>query len=197
MGQLVLSVVDVAFMGGLLASLWFVMRKSRQRTKRIAEQLAEPVTPADDCVFVGRDRRPALVAGVVFAVMAFSALFWGVQRNAAADLLVLFVVGAGFIVFGRYALRRGPVLALDGRGLTIESRRFIPWASVEKAWLDETRGLYGVSRYSLTFETIEPGDGPPQTEKLTVPLEMLRMPWNEIVIAIQDRLGRHVPVIKH
>ena len=172
-----------------------VVRWSRRGTTRIAEQLAEPITQATGVVSVRYDRRPALVGGVVLAVMAASAVHWGLTAHASSDVLVLIAVGAFVAIEGRNALRRRPVLALDESGMAV-SGRFLPWDKVDAIWVDETRGLWGISRHSLALEARELAGLPASPSKLTVPLDPLSMPWNEIVKAIQDRFGKRVAVVE-
>ena len=95
--------------------------------------------------------------------------------------------------YGRRALLHRPVLAIDGNGLTVGNpARTVPWQDVRQVRLVEYTRIYGVTRHRLDWE-IERGDGT-GSDELSVPLEMLSLPWNEIVVAVQDRLGRHVVI---
>lgn len=211
MREVVLGVIDLALISGLLWSLWFVVHASRQRQRRNAEQLAAPIVRTSDRMLIGRNRKETAASTVFFAWLTLAALRWVVNRHVSVGVLALFLFGAGVFVFARETLQRGPVLVIDGEAMTVtsgikSSSRRILWDSVERIWLDERRGVNGVTRYDLICELgpREPGEpGSPYldapavaTETVRVPLQMLSMPWSDVVRAIQDRLGRRVLVIK-
>lgn len=59
MREIALSVIDIAIIGGLLWSLWFVWHGSRSRTQRIKDELDGPITPTADAVLVDGIGRPS------------------------------------------------------------------------------------------------------------------------------------------
>ena len=209
MREVALSIIDVAIIGGLLWSLWFVVHTSRRRSARITEQLAGPITPTSESVQVGRNRK-AVLPGVVLLGLVAANGATEIADETALALIIVLICGAGVYGLARMGLARGPALVLDGKGMTINpfgrlvrSRTLIPWESVSRVWVEERRGLYGISRHELNCEyeagdtpADEPSLGGPTAEKVTLPLDMLSMPWNDIVRAVQDRLGRRVVLEK-
>jgi hypothetical protein len=209
MREIALSVIDIAIMGGLLWSLWFVWHSSRRRTKRIKDELAGPITPTADAVLVGRNRKAVVPGVVILTLIAIRAASEMADETALAVIIVL-ICGASAYGLARIGLARGPALIMDGKGMTINpfgrlipSRKLIPWESVHGVWVEERRGLYGISRHELTCE-YEPDGSPADelnsqrttAERVTLPLDTLSMPWNDITQAIQDRLGRRVVLEK-
>jgi hypothetical protein len=113
-----------------------------------------------------------------------------------------------FVFFARRALRRGPVLVLDGEGLTVVAEagkgRRIRWGDVDAIYVNERPGVYGIERHTLVCRvrrsasaSVQPNAiadpiGGADEEPVELPLEMLSMDWNDVVKAIQDRLGRRV-----
>jgi hypothetical protein len=158
MRAIALSVIDTAIIGGLLWSLWFVWHSSRRRTRSIKDELAGPITPSADPVLVGRNRKAAL-AGVLFLGLIAAKAASEIPDKPVLAVILTLICGAGAYGGGRMGLRRGPVLILDGNGMTINpfgrlipSMKLIPWESVHGVWVEEGRGLYGISRHELTCE---------------------------------------------
>jgi hypothetical protein len=198
MRQIALAVIDIALIGGLLWSLWFVIHRSRQRARRIAEQLDEPIILTKDRLLIRINRREAIASTspmLVLTAMGLEAIAIG---KVATGFILLAVFTPLLLFGGREVLQRRPVLVLDGNGMTVlgwkgmtlsPTEMYISWTSIREAWVKE-RTSFGSTRHELMCELVPP-------ERVEVPLERRSMPWNDLVRAIEDRLGRRVMVIKH
>ena len=207
MRQVALAVIDLALIAGLVASIWFVVHNSRQRTRRIAEQLDCPITPTADQLLIRANRKERVAAAALFVVLIYLSIGWTVKGDVGVGIFMLLLSVACLVPTGRDALLRGPVLVVDGQGMTVTSfkgwritrlERRIRWDALENVWIRERSGIYGITRHELVCES-----GSSQTREsgldhspLMVPLERLSMPWNDVAVAIQARLGRRVALIK-
>jgi hypothetical protein len=191
--QTILAIIDIALISGLVWSLWFVMHSGRRRTRRIADQLAAPIVRTTAPLVIGINRKEWIASTAPMILMTVVGLEAVVIGKTATGLLLLVIGVPLLFAGGREMLRRRPVLALDGNGITVmpwkgmtlwPTERFVSWDSIGDAWVKE-RKSFGVTRHELVCELVPP-------EEIEVPLERLSMPWNDVVSAIQDRLGRRV-----
>jgi len=192
--EVVLAIIDIAIMVGLLWSLWFVFAYSRRQRKRLSEQLAAPLARTESRVLVRPDLRVCSAAAFGFAWLTVLSSIKAVEGSQTSAVFAVVCV-AVCAFYGRRALLRRPVLTIDGRGLTIgNSTRAIPWSAVQQVRVVEYASTYGVTRHRLDCDIArEDGTG---TDEVTVPLETLSLPWHEVVMAVQNRMGRRVVVVR-
>jgi hypothetical protein len=192
--ELALGVIDVGIIAGLAWSLWFVFAHGRRERRRTEEQLAAPLAKTDSMVVI----RPNLKASVFYALF-FGWLTLGTVAKAGEDTagggsvtlaLVAVLLGALAVYYGRRALLRRPVLAIDGRGMTVGSAAAVPWGDVYHVEVVAYRTVVGVTQHRLVFDIA--GEDSTGIDQRTIQLEMLSLPWDEIVIAVQNRMGRRV-----
>lgn len=197
MRELALAVIDIGIVAGLLWSLWFVFAHGRRERKRIAEHLAAPLVKTDDRVVVRPDLKGSLFFTVLFGWLAFAAVGKAVESKPGGGgvVLVAAALGLGWLaaLYGKRAVLRRPVLALDGHGMTVgSSSHTIAWHDVHDVRLVEYRTVVGASRHRLVCD-VSRADGT-GIVTLAIELETLSLPWDEIVVALQNHTGRRVAV---
>jgi hypothetical protein len=197
MREPVLAVIDIGIFVGLLWSLWFVFAYGRRERTRIPQQLAAPLSKTDARVIVRPNLKASVFYTLFFGWLTVAAAGKAVESNAARGGVVLvalvFVFGWLAARYGTRALLRRPVLALDGRGMTVGiSTHAIPWHDVHDVRLVEYRTVVAASRHRLECDiSLADGTG---IAALAIELEMLSLPWQEIVVAVQNHMGRRVTV---
>ncbi len=195
MRELVLAIIDIGIIAGLLWSLWFVFAHGRRERKHIAEQLAAPLEESDERVVVRANFKASVFYALLFGGLAVAVAVRAVETNAGGESLVLALCGvlmawlAGS--YGKRALLRRPVLSVDGAGLTVGwPARTVPWRDLQQVRLVEYRSAFGVTRHRLACQVArEDGAG---IDQLTIELELLSLPWNDVVVAFQNHMGRRV-----
>jgi hypothetical protein len=142
--------------------------------------------------------------GIFTAVGVYRALATG---NTVAALIVLVVIGGPCLLYLRGLVRRGPAMVIDSSGLAgFRVKRPIEWANISDIHVAQRQGVFGV--YHHLVLTVRREDQPPvedahglltsrvPTETVEFSIDQLAMPWNEIVAAVQGRLGRSVATKK-
>jgi hypothetical protein len=172
MREAVLGIIDIALIGGLSWSLWFVIRSSRRRRRQIADQLAAPIVRTADPLVIRINRKEWVVSTAPTIFMTVVGLEAIVSGRTATGLILVAVFLPLLFLSCREMLRRRPVLALDGNGITVmtwkgmtlwPTERFIAWDSIRGAWIKE-RTSFGVTRHELVCEVVP-------SEEVEVPLK--------------------------
>jgi len=195
--ELVLAIIDVGIIGGLLWSLWFVFAHGRRERKRIAEHLAAPLEESDAHIVVRANFKASIFYALFFGWLAVAVAIRAVETSADGETLVLALSAAlmAWLASGyaKRALLRRPMLSVDGNGLTVGwPARTIPWRDLQQVRLVEYRSAFGVTRHRLACEVArEDGTG---SDQLAIELELLSLSWNEVVVALQNHMGRRVAV---
>ncbi len=194
------GILELAIIGALLWGLWFVFRQSRGRAKRIAAQLAEPIEPKHDLVLVRRRRKSAAIWAVVSAWLGLSLAVNVGRSHAILGVGVALVFVLSVVGYTRMAVQRSPVLELDGEGMRIPaSSTSVRWSSVEDVWIEERRSHMGVSHYSLNCDYYPESSEAHRSSGLAtlkLPLVELVMSWTDLAVAVRDRWGQEVRVVK-
>jgi len=163
------------------------------------------VTPlaAPGRTVVMHHRRRALGSAVFFGVLTFA----GVGRELTSHstvgvILALVVFGGPFVTFLIWGTRDRPVLMIDQDGLTLgRSGRRVRWETVAVVRVSGNRGLFGESHSLIvTLNTDVAPDAPRRfittnandPDELEVNLDLLDIPWTEVVAAVERASGRRV-----
>ena len=112
--------------------------------------------------------------------------------DAPVGIVIGLLAVWGIVHFVRLSVHETPVLMVDGDGFWTPSEGRLPWDAVEQVRVDEWSSR-GVSHYDLIFELAAWAH---HQEDVEISLSMLSMSWNDIVAAVQARIGRRV-MIRH
>jgi hypothetical protein len=187
-----------AVVGGLLASLWLIVRRSRRRARRIAEQLAGAIVPTTTPLIIGPNRKEHALTAILATILLANGVAAFVDGRVSVALPLTLAFAPLLAFAARKALQRRPELVVDGEGINFGLGEPIRWIDVQQVRLRERPTSYGVSRHELVLE-LRPGAAPPpgdhrfrrgqHGDSITLQLEMLSRNWNEVAVAVQDRFG--------
>ncbi len=187
--QVIAGIAVIGLLGGLLYALWAVIRRSRRRTRRIAEQLGRGIEPTSTRLIVRRNRKATAAFTLFFAYLAALGISQGLASGSSGGTVFGLVAALLSALALRLTMDRAPVLVLDGHGFETRKAGLIPWDTVDEVRLEGWKGY--VTHYELCFKLKEDAR---LDEDVTVPLDWLSPRWNDIVEGVQDRFGQRVSV---
>lgn len=175
--------------------------------------LLEPSTPRLDLsgsstitgtVSIGVNRKLFALAAIFFALVTAVGLSRAASSgNLVAALIIIGVIGIPCVLYTRGLWRRGPAISIGSEALGgFRVNRSIPWASIGDIYVSEQQSLFGMSHelvlrvrgdeHARVQDSSELLTSRVPTETVAFSIDQLAVPWNEIVILMEHRLGRRV-----
>jgi hypothetical protein len=184
------GILVFAVIGGLLWSIWLIIRRSKRRTRRIDEQLRGEIVPTSSRLVIRTSHKENTAFAVFFGVFVGDGVEALVLGRIALGLVLIIGFGPFAILYVRRAVQRRPELVVDGDGISVGSpSNAIPWEEIEHVRLRERHLGFGLSLHELVFlpspRAIHPGE-------ITLQHEHLSMSWNDVAAAVQARFGRRI-----
>jgi hypothetical protein len=164
-------------------------------------------------VKIGFNRRLTIPATALFAVLAVVGIERGIAAHSVFALIMgIVIAGLPCLYYARLALRRGPYIVVSDTGIVVDRRgvghpwrrTIVHWSSVFEAEMQQRQGAFGVSHDLVLIVRRE--DKPCEedasglrasrvpVETVGLSIDMLTMPWGDIVALIQQRLGKPIAV---
>lgn len=147
------------------------------------------------------NRRRSLGFAVFFGFFTFAGVARElVSHSTVGMILALVFFGAPFAFFLTWGNRRRPVLVIDQNGLTEgRSGRTVPWETMAAVRVVANRGLFGESHHLIV--SLDLYETPPtprrfittnatNPKELDINLDLLALPWDEVVSAVEQASGR-------
>lgn len=164
--------------------------------------MTAPATESPRTVVMS-NRRRSLGFAVFFGILTFASVARELASHSTVGvILALAFFGAPFAFFLGWGTRRRPVLVIDQHGLTEgRSGRTVPWEVVATARVAAERGLFGESHHLVLCLDHDAAPSAPRRfittnvnnpDELDINLDLLAMPWSEVVSAVEQRSGRRV-----
>ena len=155
-------------------------------------------------VIVGPNRRGALAWGLFLGILLASGAVRAIPAHRVSALVIeLLVLGTPCVFYLRRALKGGALIVIDDRGFTDgRSGRTVEWDEIETVRANTHQGALGLD-HSLCL-VLKPRLHSQPTKRrfittnasaedeIEVSLDGLSSPWEEVVDAVEAKLGRRV-----
>jgi hypothetical protein len=162
-------------------------------------------------VNISFNRRLSFAAAMLAGVLAVVGIDRGIH-SGSVFLVIMGVVIAGLPCFfyTRLTFRRRPYIVIDDKALVVDRRgvgfpwrrTVVQWSNVFEAVLRQRQGAFGMSHDLVLVvrredKPQEGSTGRLQTSRVPVEtidlsLDLLTIPWGEIIALVQERLGKDV-----
>ncbi len=162
----------------------------------------------NEAVRIHVNRKLFGLAAVGFGVVGIGTLSREISAGSfgvAAIILILF--GGGFAYYARGFVRRGPVIVIDPDGLSgVRIGQMIRWTSIGDVHVTKRQGVFG--EYHHLVITVRREDRPSTedsrglwtsrvpTETVDFSIDLLAMPWGEVVAAVEGHLEKDIATRK-
>jgi hypothetical protein len=158
-------------------------------------------------------RRLTLAATALFGIVAVGGINRGIHSHSVfAVTMGVIVAGLPCVYYAMLAFRRRPYVSIDDERLIVDRRGVgVPWRRLVVLWnnvfeaeMEQRQGIFGVSHdlvLSVRREDKARDEAASElqtsrvpTETVSFSLDMLTMPWGDIVTLVQKRLGKPIAV---